>query len=137
MEQQGFTEIQQAINSILSVKALVRRKKKKTADKKRELFISIINSIDSVNTRQHLMYTDLQLDFTNYDEPFHEIIDALIILNFGKEGADLISWYLWDRINPDGAINELVDQDGNSFALETPQELWNLLLTINPSLSNG
>jgi len=137
MEQQGFTEIQQAINSILSVKALVRRKKKKTADKKRELFISIINSIDSVNTRQHLMYTDLQLDFTNYDEPFHEIIDALIILNFGKEGADLISWYLWDRINPDGAINELVDQDGNSFALETPQELWNLLLTINPSLNNG
>jgi len=116
---------------------LVRRKKKKTADKKRELFISIINSIDSVNTRQHLMYTDLQLDFTNYDEPFHEIIDALIILNFGKEGADLISWYLWDRINPDGAINELVDQDGNSFALETPQELWNLLLTINPSLNNG
>jgi len=41
--EQGLTEIQIAINEILNVKSLIRRKKKTQQDKKKELFISIIN----------------------------------------------------------------------------------------------
>ena len=90
-----LTEIQQAINNILNVKSYIRRKKKSQSDKRKELFISIINSIEQIVTRQNVMYMDLQLDFAKYDEPFLDTIDALIILYFGKEGAELISWYLW------------------------------------------
>ena len=128
-----LTEIQAAINSILNVKSLVRRKKKKQVDKKRELFISIINSIDQVTNRQNLMYADLQLDFTKYDESFLEIIDALIVLQFGKEGAELISWYLWERVNPDGSLNELQDEEGNRFTIQDPIQLWAFLGAINTS----
>ena len=55
-----LTEIQQVINSLLNVKSLVRRKKKKEADKKKELFVSIINSIDDVTSRP-VSYTHLTL----------------------------------------------------------------------------
>lgn len=130
--EQGFTEIQTAINEILNVKSLIRRKKKTQSDKKRELFVSIINSIEQITVRQSLMYADLQLDFTNYDESFLETIDALIVLHFGKEGAEVISYYLWDRVNPDGSINPLQDMDGTMIILETANELWNILLQMNP-----
>ena len=133
--QREYTEIQQAINSMLNVKSLVRRKKKKQADKKKELFVSIINSIDLITTRQALMYSELQLDFGKYDEAFLEIIDGLILLHFGKEGTELISWYLWDRVNPDGSLNYLLDEDDNPFTVETPDELWALLLAVNKSLN--
>ena len=82
--EQHLTEIQSAINEILNVKSLVRRKKKSQSDKKRELFITIINSIEQLLSRQQLMYADLQLDFSKYDEPFFDTIDALLILHFGK-----------------------------------------------------
>jgi len=78
------------------------------------------------------MYIDLQLDFTTYDESFLDIIDALIILHFGKEGAELIAYYLWDRVNPDGTINALLSEDGVEIILETVNDLWNLLLRVNP-----
>jgi hypothetical protein len=94
-----------AINEILDVKSQIRRKKKTQSDKKRELFISIINSIEGLINRQNLMFADLQVDFTKYDDAFLDTIDALIVLHFGKEGAELIVYYLWDRLAPDGSIN--------------------------------
>jgi hypothetical protein len=131
--EQGLTEIQTAINEILNVKSLIRRKKKTQLDKKRELFISIINSIEQIANRQNLMYADLQLDFANYDESFLETIDALIVLHFGKEGAEVISYYLWERQNPDGSINPLQDAEGTLIVLQTVSELWDLLLQMNPN----
>lgn len=130
--EQALTEIQSAINELLNVKSLIRKKKKTQSDKKKELFISIVNAIEQVTNRQNLMYIDLQLDFTSYDESFLDIIDALIILHFGKEGAELIAYYLWDRVNPDGSINALLSEDGVEIVLETVNDLWNLLLRVNP-----
>jgi hypothetical protein len=130
--EQGLTQIQLAINNILNVKSLIRRKKKTQSDKRKELFVSIINSIEQIINRQTLMYADLQLDFANYDEAFLDTIDALIILHFGKEGAEVVGYYLWERINPDGSINPLLDENDNVILLETASDLWNLLLKLNP-----
>ncbi len=127
-----LTEIQQAINNILNVKSYVRRKKKSQSEKRRELFISIINSIEQIVTRQNMMYMELQLDFTKYDEPFLDTIDALIVLYFGKEGAELISWYLWERLNPDGTMNPLLDEEGKEVPVNSATELWSILVAINP-----
>lgn len=131
--EQSLNEIQTAINQILNVKSFIRRKKKTKEAKKKELFISIINSIEAIINRQDLMYAELNLDLSNYDNAFLDTIDALIILHFGKEGAELIAYYLWDRRNPDGSINPLIDENNKEVFLETAQDLWNLLITINPA----
>lgn len=129
---QHLTEIQSAINEILNVKSLIRRKKKTQTDKKRELFISIMNSIEQLTNRQTLMYADLQLDYTKYNEPFFDTIDALIFLHFGKEASEVIGYFLYERLNPDGSVNPLLDQNGNEVVLTNAGDLWNLLLKLNP-----
>lgn len=131
--EQPLNEIQTAINQILNVKSLIRRKKKTQVEKKKELFISIVNSIEQIINRQNLMYAELNLDLSNYDETFLDTIDALIVLHFGKEGAEIISYYLWDRLNPDGTVTPLLDTEGSEIHLENAQDLWNLLITLNSS----
>ena len=131
--ERSLNEIQKAINQLLNVKSLVRRKKKTQEAKKRELFISIINSIEAIINRQNLMYAELNLDLANYDEAFLDTIDALIILHFGKEGAEIIAYYLWDRVAPDGSIIALTDTEGKEVLLQTASDLWDLLITINPA----
>lgn len=78
------------------------------------------------------MYADFQMDFTNYDEQFLDTIDALIILHFGKEGAELIVFYLWERLNPDGSVNPLLDEDNKEIYINNAEDLWNLLIQVNP-----
>jgi hypothetical protein len=135
--EQSLNEIQTVINQLLNVKSLVRRKKKTQEAKKRELFISIINSIEAIINRQNLMYAELNLDLANYDEAFLDTIDALIILHFGKEGAEVIAYFLWDRVAPDGSIEPLLDEQNNPVYLETANDLWNLLIRINPAYGDA
>lgn len=126
----SLSEIQAAVNEILNVKSLIRKKKKTQVEKKKELFTMIINSIEQIINRQNLMYMDLNLDLTKYDEDFLEVIDALLVLHFNKDGAELINYYLWERLAPNGDINPLVDQEGKEVYLQSPEELWNLLNAI-------
>jgi hypothetical protein len=129
-----YKQIQLGVDEILSTNTVVRRKKRSTSDKKRETFFQLINSIEELNIRQHIMYADLQLDFSNYDEKFFTIIDTLLYLNFGKQCTEVITFYLYDRINPDGTQNALIVNDSQELFLNSPYDLWNLLCQINPKL---
>lgn len=131
--EQPLSEIQSAIDQILNIKSSIRKKRRTQTDKKKELFVSIINTIEKTINRQNLLHVDLNLDFTKYDEPFLDTIDALIVLHFGKEGAELIAFYLWDRLAPDGTVAPVLTADNVEVFLESAEDLWELLLLLNPS----
>lgn len=130
-----YRQIQLGVDSILNTKTFIRRKKKNQSDKKKELFHQIINGIDELNSRQTIMYADLDLDFSNYDEKYFNVIDSLLYINFGKECTEIIGFYLYDRLNVDGTINPLIINDSEELILNNPYELWNILCQINPKLS--
>ena len=129
-----FKPIQLGVDSILGTKTLIRRKRRSNSDKKRELFFNLINSIDELTIRQNLMYADLNLDFANYDEKFFTVIDALLYMHFGKQCMEVISFYLYERLNADGTLNAIMTDDDKEIILNTPYDLWNLLCQINPKL---
>lgn len=130
-----FKQIQAAVDNILNVSTIVRRKKKTESDKKREMFFQIITAIEEIQIRQNLMFMDLKLDFANYDEKFLSVIDALIYMQFGQDIAEIISFYVWDRIAPDGSITPLIAEDGSEIILNNPYELWALVCALNPKLA--
>jgi hypothetical protein len=130
----AYKQIQSAVDNILNVSTIVRRKKKTESDKKRELFFQIITAIEEIQVRQNIMYLDLKLDFANYDEKFLAVVDALLYMHFGHELAEIISFYIWERVTPDGSVNALLAEDGTEIVLNNPYDLWTLLCTMNPKL---
>jgi hypothetical protein len=134
-DQNEFRQIQNAVDKLLNVKTIAKRKKKGDSDKKRELFFQIIQNIEEIHVRQNLLYADIKVDFGNYDEPFFTIIDQLIELHFGPKSAHLIGFYLYDRMNADGSINALLTDDGHELFLQDAYQLWELLKAVNPKLA--
>ena len=132
--EKDFKQIQLGVDTIIGTKTLIRRKRKSNSDKKRELFFSLINNIDELTVRQNLMYADLNLDFSNYDEKFFTVIDALLYMHFGKQCMEVISFYLYERLNADGTMNSIITEDETEIILNSPYELWNLLCQVNPKL---
>jgi hypothetical protein len=130
MEQGGFDEIKKAVDALLKINSTVKRKKKAYIDKQKDLFTSIIFALQAAQTRTILTQTELKLDFSTYDEMYLQIIDSLILLHFGKEGYELISWYLYEKINPDGSFNELFNEDRELVPSTTPEDIWNVLVNI-------
>jgi len=132
--EKDFKQIQLGVDSILGTKTLIRRKRRSNSDKKREMFYNLMNSIEELNVRQNLMYADLNLDFSNYDEKFFTVIDALLFMHFGKECMEVISFYLYERVNADGTLNAILDEEDQEIILNNPYELWNLLCQLNTKL---
>lgn len=109
----------------------IKRKRKSDITIRKELFISIINNIEAALNRQELLFADFRLDWTTYNEVFFNIIDDLIFLEFGNTGLELIDFYLYGKENTDGSENQLVDKDDNVIPLNSAEDLWNLIKTIN------
>ena len=119
--------VQQSIESIIGADTILKRRKKTEDDINRDTFEKIILTLEQANVRSSIIGGDFKLDFTSYDETFYEIIDNLILMQFGKEASEVIFFYVYERISPDGSINELADQDNNVVALNNPTDLWMLV----------
>lgn len=133
-DQQGVNSIREAVDKLLYVNCNIKRMSRRNFDKQRDFFIALINQIQSTYIKTNILYTELNVDFSTYDERFYEIIDNLIYSKYGKDCFELISFYLWDRINPDQTINTVIDSDGNEITMMSPLDLWNLMIKVNPNL---
>ena len=78
-----------------------------------------------------MLQVDYAVDLSNYDDPFFQIIDSLIFMHFGKDAGELIMYYLYERVNPDGTINPLYDEKDNPIPLERIEDLWELVKQFN------
>ena len=134
MEQ--YKELKIAIDSILNTSSIIRRRKRSESDKKMELFKQVINGLEEIQARSYIASYELSIDLNNYDEKFLEIIDALIYINYGKDCYELVSFYLFERINPeDGTINPvLIEETGEEVFLENAYDLYNLMRRVNPKI---
>jgi hypothetical protein len=118
--------IKTSIESIIGTDTTLKRKKKTEEDISREMFEKAILTMEEIQVRGNLLHTELKLDLYEYDEKFYEVIDRLFTLHFGREAGEVIFFYIYERLNPDGTMNQLLDQDGNPIPLENPTDLWNL-----------
>lgn len=119
--------IKKSIEDIIGSDTVLKRKKKTEEDLNRESFEKTIMLMDEIQVRGVLLHADLGLDYSVYDEKFYEIIDRLFQMQFGKEASEIIFFYTYERINPDGSINELVDENNQVIVLNSPTDLWYLV----------
>jgi hypothetical protein len=119
--------IKTSIESIIGSDTVLKRKKKNESDINKESFEKIILTMEEVQVRSTLLHAEFKMDMFDYEEKFYEVIDRLFSLHFGREAAEVIFFYIYERMNPDGTINQLADADGNPIQLESPSDLWELV----------
>lgn len=127
MSEEHTQGIKQSIEDIIGTDTVLKRKRKTEEDLSRESFEKIMLLMDEIQVRSALLHSELGLDYSNYDEKFYEIIDRMFTLSFGREAAEIIFFYVYERINPDGTVNELLDQNNEIVPISSPSDLWYLV----------
>jgi hypothetical protein len=122
--------VKKSIEEIIGVDTSIRRKKKSEDDLQKEKFIKLIQILEEIEVRSMILGNDLDLDFTKYDEKFYNAIDLLLGISFCKEACEVIFYYLYERIGPDGSPNDLLDASNNVMVLTSPSDLWELVKNI-------
>jgi len=131
MEPNDYIEhLQEQINQIIGVKSTLKRRRKNREDIQRTIFLNVIPLLEHAINRGTILESDFNIDVTKYEELFYQIIDSLIYLHFDPKAAEVILFYLYERSNPDGTANSILDANGNEVMLETTEDLWNLVQFI-------
>jgi hypothetical protein len=130
-EEQGHVDgIKKSIEEVIGSNTTLKSKKPSDEDRQRELFEKIILALETAEVRTSILGTDFKIDLSEYNEVFYTAIDGMMMLWLGKEACELVFFYLYDRLSPDGSISELLDGEGNTVLLTSPTELWFLIKQI-------
>ena len=87
---------------------------------KQEVFIHILDKLRNKSKKLDELYA-LGIDLINFTDDSSNVIDTLFKVYYGKEGADWIDWYLYER-DPDGADDQATN-DGKPICYDD-QSLW-------------
>lgn len=121
--------VKRSIEDVLGQTAKLRRTKKQPEDKKKVLFTSIMESI-CVADLKSLQMEMLGIDMMNFNIHYQEAIDNLIELHFNPKQTNLIYWFLYDRMNPDGTVEQFIDENNEIIPLDTPDDLYEFIKNI-------
>lgn len=88
---------------------------------KLEVFTEILNKLRKQSDKEHALYV-LDVDLINFSDDYTSVINILLEIYYGKEGADWIAWYLWER-DPVGDQYQATDKDGNAICYDV-KSLW-------------
>ena len=127
--------VKQTLETMIGTDLSLKRKKKSEHDLNKELFEKIIIALERANIRTALVGTEFDIDLSKYDETFYEVVDNLLLMQFGKQAAEVIFFYVYERMNPDGSINELRDINDTPIVLNSPTDLWDLINVIKNASS--
>jgi hypothetical protein len=114
---------------------------KNAENKEKLLFIRLVTELDNCWIRTSFLHSQLKVDFWNYEEHFYHIIEDLIYLHFDEWKADLILWFVYDRIDAEGNILDLeITPEGKptkKYKLKTAEELWKIIEKIDKVNNKG
>lgn len=127
--------VKQTLEEMIGTDLSLKRKRQTEQNLNKELFEKIILALEKANVRSILVGTEFDIDLSKYDEMFYEVIDNLIVMSLGKAAAEVIFFYVYERMNPDGSINELRDINNNPMILNSPSDLWDLINVIKNASS--
>lgn len=88
------------------------------------VFVQIVSSLTEAAEREQKLFRTFGLNTTAYTNTLWEVVELLLESVYGNEIQDMILWYIFDRINPDGVIEPVVGNKGEKIYIKNVRQLW-------------
>jgi hypothetical protein len=62
-----------------------------------------------------------------YENPLYRSIKLLLQKYYGEMKTEVILWWVFDSLTPDGDVYPLIDENNEKYILKTAQQLWKFL----------
>jgi hypothetical protein len=140
MDEQLKHSLEEGFLKLFNSPVIVKKQRRNKALKKKTLFISLIDQYEKALNKSVTLQSNFGIDLFEYEEPFYGVIDKIMLLVWGGSVYELITFYLYERLNLDGTMNYLVQtkEDGTEVEifLKTPEDLYNYLMQVSPDFIN-
>jgi hypothetical protein len=140
MDDELKSNLEAGFNKLFNSPVIIKKKKQNKNLRKKTLFISLISQYELALTKSTRLQAEFAIDLFDYEGPYFEVIDKLMLLMWGSDIYEIVTYYLYERFNLDGSLNCIIEIDENGkeieIILKTPENLYNYLIQINPNFLN-
>jgi len=106
----------------------VKVKENKKSIKKNEevFFLDLIENMCQIEAVNAVLDT-VGIHVEKYDNPYVRSIRMMMEKHFGELQTEIILWWVFDSITPEGGIYPLMDEKGTKHLIKTPLQLYKFL----------
>jgi hypothetical protein len=131
--------IESILNKNFGNKLSFSESKESKFKKEKDVFISIVDSLQKNIDRSISLYSEHNIDLFDYDAFYLEVIEDLFLLKYGPAISEIVIWYLYERqiLNEEGKLTVLPltlenneTKESEDLYLETSEQLWNFISKI-------
>ena len=104
----------------------IQENKKSTKLKEEQFFFDILTELCQLEAKSQIL-SATGVNIMEYEDGYLKVIDLLLEKHFGEAKSQIIMWWVFESINPEGDISMLVEENGKKHLLTTPEELYKFL----------
>ena len=140
MDKELQNNLEEGFGKLFNSSVIIKKQRRNKALKKKALFISLIDQYEKSIGKSMKLQAEFSIDLFDYEEPFYSVIDKLMLLMWGANVYELVTFYVYERVNLDGSPNYLIETDENGedkeVYLNSAEDLYNYLLQIDSNFLN-
>jgi hypothetical protein len=123
--------IQDLFSSVLGVEVELDGEVLSEAELEKKNFILFVESYREAILRSTRLHEEYGIDIWAYEDLYAKSLEGLISLAFPADVCELILWYVYEHPLAENDTDKIVsDTEGNEYMIETAEELYNLIITL-------
>ena len=104
----------------------VAKSTKSTKKSEEKFFIELLENMCQIEAVNAVLGT-VGVTVSKYDNPHIRSIRMLMEKHFGDVKTEIILWWVFDSIDPNGGVFPLLDEMDEKHVIRTPQQLYKFL----------
>jgi len=114
------------LSDLFGVNSKVEENLKSIKKKEEVFFLELMEKLCQIEAVGAVLSTvGIQAD--KYENPFYQSIKMLLQKHYGEIKTEIILWWVFDSLTPDGGVYPLMDENNEKHILKTAQQLWKFL----------
>ena len=108
----------------------LKEKQKSIRNKEDQFLLDLIQKLCALENSTSTAYKN-GINLFEYEEKYIYIIKDLIQKIYGEVKSELIIWWVFESISPDGKVLPLIDENLKEHVIKTPKQLVKFLKRYN------
>ena len=104
----------------------VKESEKSLGKKEEKFFFELLENMCQIEAVNAVLAT-VGVHVEKYDNPYVTSMRLLMEKHFGELKTEIILWWVFDSISPEGGVYPLMDENGVKHTINTPLQLYKFL----------
>jgi hypothetical protein len=114
------------ISELLGKGIGVSKSMKSTKKEEEKFFMELLENMCQIEAVSAVLGT-VGVHISKYENPYIRSIRMLMEKHYGEIKTEIILWWVFDSITPDGDVYPLLDENNERHVIKTPQQLYKFL----------